>query len=107
MNTSYANDAKNRDKVAEEGVVLHPDDAAALGLSEGALVRLSNEQGEIVMPLHVAPRTPRGVALAVKGAWPKLTPQRRNINALHAARKTDMGESTSVHGIEVSVTAAR
>ncbi len=107
MNTSYANDARNHDKVAEEGVVLHPDDAAALGLSEGALVRLSNEQGEITMPLHVAARTPQGVALAVKGAWPKLSPQRRNINALHKAHKTDMGESTSVHGIEVTVTAAR
>jgi len=106
MNTSYANDAKNRGKVAEEGVVLHPDDAAALGLTDGALVRLSNEQGEIVLPLHVAARTPKGVALAVKGAWPKLSPQRRNINALHAAHKTDMGESTSVHAIEVTVSAA-
>ena len=106
MNTSYANDARNHDKVADEGVVLHPDDAAALGLNDGALVRLSNEQGEIVMPLHVAARTPKGVALAVKGAWPKLSPQRRNINALHKAHKTDMGESTSVHGIEVTVTAA-
>jgi hypothetical protein len=49
---------------------------------------------------------PRGVALAVKGAWPKLMPEHRNINALHAGRKTDMGESTSVHGIEVTVSAA-
>src|SRR4029077_11267351 len=72
MNTSYANDPKNREKVAEEGVVLHPADAAALGLSEGALAQLSNEEGEIVMPVHIAARTPRGVALAVKGAWPKL-----------------------------------
>jgi anaerobic selenocysteine-containing dehydrogenase len=106
MNTSYANDPKNREKVAEEGVVLHPADAAALGLSEGALARLSNEEGEIVMPVHIAARTPRGVALAVKGAWPKLCGQHRNINILHAGRKADMGESTAVHGIEVTVTVA-
>jgi len=106
MNTSYANDARNGGKVAEEGVVLHPDDAAARGLGQGMMVRLSNEQGEIVMPLHIAARIPRGVALAVKGAWPKLMPEHRNINALHAGRKTDMGESTSVHGIEVTVSAA-
>ncbi len=106
MNTSYANNPKNRKKVAEEGVVLHPADAAALGLSEGALARLSNEEGEIVMPVHVAARTPRGVALAVKGAWPKLGGQHRNINILHAGRKADMGESTAVHGIEVTVTVA-
>ena len=51
-------------------------------------------------------RTPRGVAVAVKGAWPKLDAQHRNINALHAGHKADMGESTAVHGIEVTVTAA-
>jgi anaerobic selenocysteine-containing dehydrogenase len=106
MNTSYANDTKVREKVAQEGVVLHPEDAAALGLKEGSLARLSNEEGEIVMPVHVALRTQRGVALAVKGAWPKLNDQRRNINALHAGRKADMGESTAVHGIEVDVAAA-
>ena len=106
MNTSYGNDAKNRQKVAEEGVVLHPADAAALGLSDGAMARLANDQGEILLPVHIAARTPRGVALAVKGAWPKLTGQHRNINALHAGRKADMGESTAVHGIEVTVTAA-
>ena len=46
-----------------------------------------------------------GVAIAVKGAWPKLDPARRNVNILHAGRKADMGESTAVHGIEVTVTA--
>jgi anaerobic selenocysteine-containing dehydrogenase len=106
MNTSYGNDAKNGEKLAAEGVVLHPADAAARGLSEGAIARLANEEGEILLPVHVAERTPRGVALAVKGAWPKLSSQRRNINVLHASRKTDMGESTSVHGIEVTVSAA-
>jgi anaerobic selenocysteine-containing dehydrogenase len=107
MNTSYANDEKIRDKLVAEGVVLHPADAAALGLADGALARLANEQGEIVMPVRLAQLTPRGVALAVKGAWPKLAGQHRNINALHAGRKADMGESTAVHGIEVAVTAAR
>ena len=75
MNTSYANDAKNRDKMAEEGVVLHPDDAAARGLSEGALVRLVQRAGRDRHARRMSPqRTPQGVALAVKGAWPKLRP---------------------------------
>ncbi len=106
MNTSYGNNAKNREKIAQEGVVLHPADAAARGLREGSIARLANGEGEILLPVHVADRTPQGVALAVKGAWPKLNKQRRNINILHAGRKADMGESTAVHGIEVTVTAA-
>jgi hypothetical protein len=31
---------------------------------------------------------------------------RANINALHKGRKADMGNSTSVHGVEVTVTRA-
>jgi anaerobic selenocysteine-containing dehydrogenase len=106
MNTSYGNDAKNRAKIAGEGLVLHPADAAALGLVEGAIARLANDQGDLLLPVHIAETAPRGVAIAVKGAWPKLDAQRRNVNALHAGRKADMGESTAVHGIEVAVTAA-
>ncbi|HKF63174.1 MAG TPA: molybdopterin-dependent oxidoreductase [Dongiaceae bacterium] len=105
MNTSYGNDPHNEAKIEAEGVTLHPADAAGRGLVEGAMARLANEAGEMVMPVHVDAKAPPGVALAVKGAWPKLQRERRNINVLHAARKADMGESTSVHGIEVTVTA--
>ena len=106
MNPSYGNDPHNEAKIEAEGVTLHPADAAGRGLVEGAMARLANETGEMLMPVHVDAKAPPGVALAVKGAWPKLQRERRNINVLHAARKADMGESTSVHGIEVTVTAA-
>jgi anaerobic selenocysteine-containing dehydrogenase len=106
MNTSYGNDPRNEAKIEAEGVTLHPADAAGRGLVEGAMARLANETGEMLMPVHVDAKAPPGVALAVKGAWPKLQRERRNINVLHAARKADMGESTSVHGIEVTVTPA-
>jgi len=105
MNTSYGNDAKNRARIAGEGVVLHPADAAARGLAEGAIARLANDQGELLLPVHVADKAPRGVAIAVKGAWPKLDAHGRNVNILHAGRKVDMGESITVHGIEVIVIA--
>ena len=72
MNTSYGNDAKNRARIAGEGVVLHPADAAARGLAEGDIARLANDQGELLLVVHVADKAPPGVAIAVKGAWPKL-----------------------------------
>jgi anaerobic selenocysteine-containing dehydrogenase len=106
MNSSYANDPRIGEKLDAEGVTLHPADAAARGLAEGALARLSNEEGELVLPVHVDLKVPAGVALAVKGAWPKSGSQHRNINTLHAGRKADMGESTSVHGVEVAVSPA-
>jgi hypothetical protein len=51
----------------------------------------------------LAPMMPAGVALARKSRWPKLTPERANVNLLNDGRKTDMGESTAVHGTEVTV----
>ena len=52
-------------------------------------------------PTHV----PRGVALSHKGRWPKREDARANVNVLNPGEKADMGESTAVHGIEVTVSA--
>jgi hypothetical protein len=39
-----------------------------------------------------------------KGRWPKLEPSGHNVNVLNPGAKTDLGESSCVHGIEVTVT---
>ncbi len=103
MNSSYGNDPKIGEKLGLATVVLHPDDAAARGIADGDSVELSNETGRLTMNACVAPMMPAGVALARKSRWPKLTPERANVNVLNDGRKTDMGESTAVHGTEVTV----
>ena len=59
----------------------------------------------IVRP-HKADEVRPGVALAHKGRWPKLDTAATNVNILNAGERTDMGESSSVHGTLVRVTAA-
>lgn len=103
MNSSYHNDPKIAAKLGPERVVLHPEDAAARGLSDGAHVRVSNATGAIDMIVELAPILPRGVALAVKSRWPKLVPGGLSVNALNPGTKTDMAESSSVHGVEVEI----
>jgi anaerobic selenocysteine-containing dehydrogenase len=103
MNSSYGNDRQIAEKNGPEGVTLHPDDAEALGLQAGEEVRLRNETGELRVALAVAPVIPRGVALASKSRWIKGSTGRANINRLNPGRKTDMGESSSVHGVEVEI----
>jgi anaerobic selenocysteine-containing dehydrogenase len=103
MNSSYGNDPKIGEKLGRATVVLHPDDAAARGIADGDSVELSNEMGRLTMNACLAPMIPAGVALARKSRWPKLTPERANVNVLNDGRKTDMGESTAVHGTEVMV----
>ena len=55
--------------------------------------------------MRVGEVAPRGVALSPKGRWPKREPGSANVNVLNPGVKADMGGSSSVHGVEVSVTA--
>jgi hypothetical protein len=47
----------------------------------------------------------RGVALTHKGRWLRRDAAGANVNVLNPGEKSDMGESTAVHSVEVSVSA--
>ena len=68
--------------------------------------RLSNETGEIVLRVSISDMVAPGVALAHKSHWPKLEDAGVNVNALVPGVRSDMGESTSVHGTLVRVAPA-
>jgi anaerobic selenocysteine-containing dehydrogenase len=50
-------------------IVVHPDDAAARGLTAGQDVRVTSPVGSIVVPLDVNDDTRPGVAVMSKGVW--------------------------------------
>ena len=107
MNDSYANDRRIADRLGSATVTLHPADAAARGLAAGQRVRLSNQTGSLELDLAVAGTIPQGVALSPKGRWPRLEDGTgANVNVLNPGLKSDMGESTCVHGVEVEIAAA-
>jgi anaerobic selenocysteine-containing dehydrogenase len=101
MNSSYGNDPAIQAKMGPERVAIHPEDAARLGIETGDRVRLENETGRLEMNVEVAALVPPGVLLGSKSRWPKALGSHANINSLNPGRKTDMGESSAVHGIEV------
>lgn len=104
MNDSYANEPRIQKQLGPASVTLHPNDAAARGLKAGDRVRLANETGSLELVLAIDDVVPPGAALSHKGRWPKLEGARRaNVNALNPGLKSDMGESTCVHGIEVTI----
>jgi anaerobic selenocysteine-containing dehydrogenase len=105
MNDSFANDGKIARRIGGVGVTLNPADAAARGLVEGDRVRLWNETGSLEMAVAVSDIVPAGVAYSPKGRWPKREPERFNVNVLNDGRKSDIGDSSSVHGIEVVIDA--
>ncbi len=103
LNSTFANDQKITARLNAATVTLHPLDAADRGLRHGDEVVLENETGRLSLLLSLAETVPRGVALSPKGRWPRRESDGANVNALNPGLKADMGESTSVHGVEVSV----
>ncbi|HEY4162807.1 MAG TPA: molybdopterin-dependent oxidoreductase [Dongiaceae bacterium] len=106
MNSSYHEDRKIAEKIGPETIWLHPEDAARLALHEGDTASVSNATGRLAMRIAIGEIVPLGVALAHKSRWPKLLPGHLNINALNPGTKTDMAESSAVHGIEVTIARA-
>ncbi len=98
MNDSYGNDPTILEKLGPAAVTLHPDDARRMGLAAGDQVRLSNETGEMTLETAISDEVPRGAVLSHKGRWPRLEMQGCNVNRLNSGEKSDMGESSSVHG---------
>ena len=106
MNSSYDNVEKIRKRTGAADVWLNPQEALSRGLSEGSPVIVSSDAGQLPLQVVFSERVPRGVALVHKGRWPKLDPSGANVNVLNAGRKTDMGESSSVHSVEVEIALA-
>lgn len=103
MNDSFANVAKLARRAGPPSVALHPADASARGLREGDEALLSNDAGSLRLRVTVAEDVPRGVAYSAKGRWPKREASGANVNVLNDGQKTDMGDSSSVHSVEVVV----
>ncbi|HEX4476804.1 MAG TPA: molybdopterin-dependent oxidoreductase [Polyangiaceae bacterium] len=106
MNDSFANDRKIAGRLGQATVALHPDDAAERGLVEGDAVTVQNDTGRLELLVTLSDAVPRGVAYSPKGRWPKREPTRANVNALNPGERSDMGDSSSVHGVEVTVARA-
>ena len=106
MNSSYDNDPAIAKQAGMPSITLHPADAAARGLKDGEAVRVWNEIGSLRLQLHVDDVIPPGVALTHKGRWPRGQAGHANVNALFAGAKSDMGQSTTVHAVQVKVASA-
>ena len=102
MNDSYGNDENIQRKLGTPRVHLNPEDASILGLKDGDASLLSNATGQLELRVAVSDVVAPGVALVHKGRWPKLEGG-ANVNALNAGTRSDMGESSSVHGTTVRI----
>ena len=69
LNTSFTETATSRKREGRPTALLHPEDAAGLGVADGDRVRLGNRQGDLVLHVRTAEGQPRGVVV-VESVWP-------------------------------------
>nr|WP_235714568.1 molybdopterin dinucleotide binding domain-containing protein [Neobacillus dielmonensis] len=60
-NTGVQTSNYKKVKNAEEGLEIHPDDAAQHGLNDGDPVRVSSRRGSVVTKIRISNKQPRGL----------------------------------------------
>ncbi len=88
--TAFTGNGFLRQREGAPCAILHPEDAAARGLTDGQKIRLFNDQGEIGLMLHVRDEVQPGVIL-VPGQRPDAEAVSGTVNMLCADTYTDMG----------------
>jgi anaerobic selenocysteine-containing dehydrogenase len=81
---------------------LHPDDADALGLPDGAPATVANDRGALTVPVRRSARVRPGVCAIPWGWWG----QDRAVNVLTDDTVADAGGGGAYYGTRVRVTAA-
>ena len=105
MNTSFGNVRRIEKRIGDATITLHPADAAARNLAPDDSVLVQNSCGRLKLKVAISDEVPRGCRWSHKGRWLCKDAASANVNVLNPGEKSDMGESTAVHSVEVSVSA--
>ena len=84
-------------------LLMHPDDAAVRGLSDGDEVRIFNALGEVRCGLQVGTWVRPGTVVLPKGLWRKHTANGFTANALAPDSLTDLGGGACFNDARVEV----
>ena len=102
--TAFSGIAALRRRQGPPACVLHPDEAAARGLSDGDAVELLNDRGSVRFVLLVSDEAPLGVAY-VSGQRPSGEAIAGTINMLCSDRYSDLGEGATYQDTRLDVRA--
>jgi anaerobic selenocysteine-containing dehydrogenase len=103
LNSTFASIDWHRSKMGPIEIHLHPDDAAARGLSDGDGLRVFNSRGSFVGQALVDDATRPGVAFMYKSHWPKLVEGGANANATTPERDADLAGAPTFHDNRVEI----
>ncbi len=82
---------------------IHPDDAAEREISDGEVVRMFNDLGEVRLPVRTSPLMGRGTVSMPKGVWRRNVANGFTSNALVSDSLTDLGGGACFNDARVQV----
>jgi anaerobic selenocysteine-containing dehydrogenase len=106
LNSSFTETPVSKAKEVRPQLLIHPEDAAALGLADGDRVEIGTRRGEVVLHARLFDGLRRGVVIA-EGVWPNSAHERgEGINVLTGADAPAPYGGAAVHDSKVWVRAA-
>lgn len=106
LNSTFVNVTSLRAIEGEPLVEIHPSDAAARGIADGAAVRVFNDRGSYLCKAEVCERARPGVVNGLGVWWKKLGRNGTNVNELTHQKLTDIGRAPAFYDCLVEVAAA-
>ena len=109
INSTFVNVKSLRDMEGEPLLEIHAHDAAARGITTGAIVRVFNQRGDYRVKAEVSSRARPGVVNGMGIWWRKLGLDGSNVNQLTSQRLTDLGRGPVFYDclVEVQLAAPR
>ena len=105
LNSTFVNVQSLRDIEGRPVLEIHPDDALARGIGDGAVVRVFNDRGSYRCHAAVSLRARPGVVNGLGIWWRKLGLDGTNVNQLTSQSLTDMGRAPTFYDCLVEVEA--
>ena len=105
LNSTFVNVQSLRDIEGRPVLEIHPDDALARGIGDGAVVRVFNDRGSYRCHAAVSLRARPGVVNGLGIWWRKLGLDGTNVNQLTSQALTDMGRAPTFYDCLVEVQA--
>src|ERR671918_217890 len=103
LNSTFANQGRQRSAQHAPLVVLHPVDAAVRGVNDGSQVRVFNARGSFVCAAQVSDDARVGVVVAPMGWWNSDYVDGRSGQATTSQRLTELGNAPTFNDNRVEV----
>ena len=103
LNSTFVNVSSLRAHEGEPHLDIHPQDAAARGIAEGAMVRIFNDRGTFVARARITAKARPGLVVGLSIWWKKLASDGKNVNEVTSQRLTDMGRAPTFYDTLVEV----